>query len=254
MNVEDKIQKHLDEIEKKYEISIIHAIESGSRSWGFASPDSDYDVRFIYVHKKDWYIQVFPKKDQIEIPISDELDMVGWDVSKVLRLASKGNSVVHEWIHTPIEYRRNSEIAPYLREKLTEAFNPCASYHHYRSLAKNALNDLRNKEQIKLKWFFYLLRALLSALWIKQNNTMPSIEFDYLLNHLKLDDIIIKEVKELIYIKSNLVESEFYETSPSLIAFVENHYQELDGYFPRVSKAEKLDWNKILVEIVNKAG
>ncbi len=253
MNVEDKIQKHLDEIEKKYDISIIHAIESGSRSWGFASPDSDYDVRFIYVHKKDWYIQVFPKKDQIEIPISDELDIVGWDISKVLRLASKGNSVVHEWINTPIVYRSNDKITPFLREQMTQAFNPCASYHHYRSLAKNALNDLREKEHIKLKWFFYLLRALLSALWIKQNNTMPSIEFEYILNHLKLDDTVIKEIKELIYIKSKLVESEFYDISPSLVNFVEKHYQELEEYFPRIIKSDKLDWNKVLVEIVNRA-
>ena len=35
------------EIEKKYNVIVLYATESGSRAWGFASPDSDFDERFI---------------------------------------------------------------------------------------------------------------------------------------------------------------------------------------------------------------
>ena len=51
----DRIMKKLDEIEKTEEVRILLAVESGSRAWGFASTDSDYDVRFIYFRPEDEY-------------------------------------------------------------------------------------------------------------------------------------------------------------------------------------------------------
>ena len=53
--MEALIQEKLHEIEKRENCRILLAVESGSRAWGFASPDSDYDVRFIYVRDKESY-------------------------------------------------------------------------------------------------------------------------------------------------------------------------------------------------------
>ena len=82
------IQEKLLGIEKEKEVRILWAIESGSRSWGFDSPDSDFDVRFIYVHKPEWYLTILEKRDVIELPVSSTLDISGWDLRKALRLSS----------------------------------------------------------------------------------------------------------------------------------------------------------------------
>ena len=89
-----EVSQHLAEIEKEHQVTIIQAIESGSRAWGFPSPDSDYDVRFVYSHSKDWYLQLTEERDVIELPINDELDIAGWDVRKAFNLANKGNAVI----------------------------------------------------------------------------------------------------------------------------------------------------------------
>ena len=59
--MKDIILRELKKIEEQENVKIIMAIESGSRAWGFASPDSDYDVRFIYVRKEEDYLKLEKK-------------------------------------------------------------------------------------------------------------------------------------------------------------------------------------------------
>jgi len=87
--LKEKILNSLDQIEKEYKVKIILACESGSRAWGFPSKDSDYDVRFLYVNPRDWYLTISEKSYVIELPISDELDINGWDLKKALKLLRK---------------------------------------------------------------------------------------------------------------------------------------------------------------------
>jgi len=102
----NEVVEHIAKIEHEYNVVVLQAIESGSRAWGFPSPDSDYDVRFIYAHPKDWYLQLSEERDVIELPINDELDIAGWDLRKALNLANKGNAVVQEWMISPIVYKQ----------------------------------------------------------------------------------------------------------------------------------------------------
>ena len=83
----------LHAIETKNNVKIIFACEAGSRAWGFESPDSDYDIRFVYVRPKDWYfsINVENRRDVIELPILDDYDINGWDIRKALKLMRKSN-------------------------------------------------------------------------------------------------------------------------------------------------------------------
>lgn len=76
----ETILSKLDEIENRENVRILLAVESGSRAWGFASRDSDYDVRFIYVRPKEDYLRLEKTKDVIELPIEGELDINGWDL------------------------------------------------------------------------------------------------------------------------------------------------------------------------------
>ena len=105
--MKEEILRRLDQIEREDDVRIVYACESGSRAWGFESTDSDWDVRFIYVHPRDWYlsIDVGEKRDVIERPINDELDISGWDLRKALKLLRKSNPPLLEWLSSPIVYK-----------------------------------------------------------------------------------------------------------------------------------------------------
>ena len=252
MNIEEKVAAHLKEIEQQHEVTIIHAIESGSRSWGFPSPDSDYDVRFIYVHKKDWYLQVFPERDVIEVPINDELDIAGWDLKKAMYLAAKGNVVVHEWLNTPIVYQSNPLLYPELKSIINKSFNPQSAYHHYRSMATRAWLDVKEQKEVKLKRFFYFMRALLSAKWIIQNNSMPSVEFEYLLANTGFNSDRVGDIHELVKLKSTMMESERMVIDEGLTAYVGNLFEELSNEFPNTPESLDINWNESLAKFIRK--
>ena len=114
-SVRSDIEARISCIESEYKVRVLYACESGSRGWGFASPDSDYDVRFIYVHPLPWYVQVSPQRDVIELPISDLLDINGWDLRKALGLLKKGNATLIEWLDSPVVYRVDAEFLAAMR-------------------------------------------------------------------------------------------------------------------------------------------
>lgn len=193
-----EIQNLLQDLEKEKGITIIHAVESGSRAWGFPSKDSDYDVRIIYHHELEWYISPFDKKDHFEIPITDDLDIAGWDIRKTLDLLYKGNATVHEWFNSPIVYYSNPEKYPLLRDFSSREFNSSPALYHYISLAKKKFLD--DQTRFNAKAYLYGLRALLCALWIKNKSSAPPVLFeelttDYLGTHLLNDLNIVLEDK-----------------------------------------------------------
>ncbi len=101
-----KIKEQLRRIEDAENIKILLAVESGSRAWGFASPDSDYDVRFVYIRSLEDYLRLDATRDVIELPIDDVLDINGWDLQKTLRLLHKSNPTLFEWFSSPIVYKK----------------------------------------------------------------------------------------------------------------------------------------------------
>ena len=105
-----RVENALTQVELDRKVRVLFAVESGSCAWGFASRDSDYDVRFLYVHQRDWYLSVENRRDVIELPLSDELDVSGWELRKALRLLRKSNPPLLEWLKSPIVYRSNAEF------------------------------------------------------------------------------------------------------------------------------------------------
>lgn len=223
----NEVVEHLTKIEQEHDVVVLKAIESGSRAWGFPSPDSDYDVRFIYAHPKDWYLQLGEERDVIELPINDELDIAGWDLRKALTLANKGNAVVQEWMISPIVYQQSASYTN-LSALIESAFNPIATYHHYRSMAKKAYADIEQSEQKKLKRFFYFARATLSAKWIVEKQAMPSILFDDLVQELVLDQALIISIDLLVKQKAKESERSNLEVPIQVFEFVASMYQSLD--------------------------
>lgn len=200
------IIEKINELESANNVRILLACESGSRAWGFPSPDSDYDVRFIYVHPKEWYLSISEGPDFIDLPVNEVLDINGWDLRKALRLLVKSNAVLFEWMQSPILYKTDAMFHSGFRELARDCFSPIAVMHHYLSMAKNKYNECLSEEDVKLKRYLYCLRATLSARWIAKYRSIPPMELAPLLNDT--GDASFKEkVNELVVLKACQAES-----------------------------------------------
>jgi uncharacterized protein len=178
----DEIGSALSSIETACNVRILLAVESGSRAWGFASPDSDFDVRFIYVHEPAWYMSVFEQRDVIEQMLPGDLDVSGWELRKSLRLLTKCNLALNEWIGSPLVYREAPGFRDEFQRVIPAFFNPIAATHHYNSMARQALSELEPNGQITIKKYLYATRAMLACRWIVKHASQPPTEFRHLVD------------------------------------------------------------------------
>ncbi len=221
--MDEKIKKYLAELEKEKGIQILLACETGSRAWGFPSPDSDFDVRVIYKHDKNWYLSLTEEKDTIEYFLeNNEIDISGWDLRKSLRLLAKSNPPMLERIQSPIIYKVDKEFLTGINSAAQTAYSRIATIHHYLGLAKKAFEDVVNLEEYKLKKFFYALRSSVACLWILEKEEIPPIEFEKLLNGLDLPANLKIRIGELIGIKSTISETYLHKGENVLIEFMKN--------------------------------
>lgn len=204
--MQTRIRHQLNRIEEEENVRILYACESGSRAWGFPSQDSDYDVRFLYVHEPEWYLSVFDRRDVIERPIDDLLDISGWDLRKALRLFRKSNPPLLEWLQSPIVYRERSETAQAIRTLAGPAFSPKACTFHYLHMARGNYRDYLQGDTVKSKKYFYVLRPLLACAWIERFGGMPPMAFDTLKEELLPPGELRTAVDELLERKKSGVE------------------------------------------------
>lgn len=173
---------------REHQVRIVLAVESGSRAWGFHSPNSDYDVRFLYVREPAWYqaVDLEERRDVIEYPIVDDIDLNGWDLRKALRLFWKSNPAFLEWIQSPINYIEQGGFAAGARALIDQVYSVERGIYHYRSMAKTNYRAYLRAELVPLKKYFYVLRPLLAVRWLERYASAAPIEFGKLL-HL-IDD------------------------------------------------------------------
>lgn len=223
-----EILNKLNEIEKKEHVKIIYAIESGSRAWGFESVDSDYDVRFIYVRKKEDYLCLDDRSDVIELPIDEVFDISGWDIKKALKLLYKSNPSLLEWFASPIIYKETKEVS-YIREVIPFYFSQKKLYCHYKKMAKTHLKYM-NKEMIPVKKYLYIVRCILSSQYILHNKKQPPIEIEKLIEY-ELPDELREDLNQLLMIKKNSDEKQYVDHISSLDEFIINNLEEKDMPF-----------------------
>ena len=162
-DVRREIENRLAAVEAAEDVRVLMAVESGSRAWGFPSPDSDYDIRFIYVRPRDWYLSLAPGRDVIERPIVDEIDLNGWDVRKAFGLLLKSNAVVSEWIESPIRYRLDDPFVAKFAALADAMLDARALGHHYARLGRTAADRwLDDDGDVPVKKYFYALRPALA--------------------------------------------------------------------------------------------
>ena len=244
-----KILEKLKEIEEKRGIEILLAVESGSRSWGFASPDSDYDIRFIYRHEKDWYLSPWDKDETIEFMTEDDLDGSGWDLRKTFHLLLKSNAALLSWFYSPIVYVKNEKFYDLFKSLADECFSPVAVSYHYLSMSKKYLEACRGNE-VKLKSYFYLLRTALTGKWILEKGTVPPVLFSELL--VLVDDSTRKKIENLVALKATKGESYHHPNDHELFGFLESMIKDTDEKAEGLKggNADKSKMEKVFREIV----
>lgn len=203
----DEILDNLSKIEADNEVKILYACESGSRAWGFASPDSDFDVRFIYIHKKDYYLSIDDKKDVIELPVNEILDVSGWDIRKALKLFRKSNPPLMEWLQSPIIYKKSDLFFEEITALAPHYYIPRNGFNHYLNMTLNAFEGSLQSSQVKLKKYFYALRPILACKWSIDKGELPPMEFSKL-REIVDDKTIQQEFDVLLERKSKATEKE----------------------------------------------
>lgn len=179
--MESIIQENLSEIEVAKNVKIIMAVESGSRAWGFASPDSDYDVRFVYVRELPEYLRLNKTRDVIEWQLDDVMDINGWDLKKALQLTHDSNPSIFEWLASPIVYKDSDQFKE-LKELSRNYYSPKKNLYHYWHMASNNYRSYLQGEKVKLKKYFYVIRPLLAAKWVSDRKTQPPMLFSELMD------------------------------------------------------------------------
>lgn len=231
----NEIIKEINRLEQEHEIKILYAVESGSRAWGFASTDSDWDVRFIYIHRPEWYLQIDDQKDNIEQILPNDIDLSGWEIKKALRLFRKSNPPLLEWLRSPIIYSENYNTAAQLRQLSDQYFNPVSCLHHYLHMAEGNYRTYLKDDLVRVKKYFYVLRPILACQWIEERRSMAPMEFQILVDELVKDNKLNKTINLLMDRK---MKGEELNEEPK-IDILNDYLAEKIDYFTNYLKTEK---------------
>lgn len=248
-DIRKEILDNLNKIEKQYNVKILLAAESGSRAWGFASPDSDYDVRFIYMHEPEDYLRIDPYKDVIEWQLDEVLDINGWDLKKTLKAFAKGNPNVLEWAYSPVVYRKTDEF-DLLKKTADHYFSEKTALCHYYGTAKSTYQGYLRGEQVRYKKYFYALRPLLCCRWIERYHEIPPVEFKKLLQLFDgteedLNGDLLDAVMDLLRKKADTEEKDLNLQMPVIIDFIRRECERQK----QISDAAPDDHNKDYTEM-----
>lgn len=236
-------------------VRVLMAVESGSRAWGFPSPDSDYDIRFLYARSRDWYLQLQPGRDVIERQIVDEIDLNGWDVRKAINLLLKSNAVISEWIESPIRYQPDHPIVEKLRILADDVLDPRALAHHYASIGRHAADRwLDGDEAVPVKKYFYALRPALAIRCLRHDPAQrPPMNLQALIAASDVPEALARDIAELVAAKARTNERSNGARMPAIDALIEaelarasdvpGRSQPDDGHRARA--------NQLFLEIVN---
>jgi predicted nucleotidyltransferase len=241
--MQTRIQQELSDIERQEHVRVLHAVESGSRAWGFASPDSDYDVRFIYVRDIRHYLKLERTRDVIEWQLDDVLDINGWDLQKALRLLHSSNPTLFEWASSPIVYKTTDEWA-FLQREINGYFLAKAGLYHYLSTATGNYREYLKGENVKLKKYFYVIRPILACKWILSKNCPPPMLFSELMDAM-LEPEMRPLVEELLTFKSAMPEIGEGKRIDALNDYIDVSLVRLKAEIATLPSDDKAGWERL---------
>ncbi len=253
-DVRREIERRLSAIEAEEGVRMLMAVESGSRAWGFPSPDSDYDIRFIYVRPRDWYLSLSPGRDVIERPIVDEIDLNGWDIRKAFGLLLKSNAVVSEWIESPIRYRPDDPFVARFAALADAMLDARALAHHYARLGRTAADRwLDDGGDVPVKKYFYALRPALAIRVLRLHpDRRPPMNLQALVALADLTDEAGAAINDLVAAKARTNERSNGTRVPLLDALIAD---ELGRAAELAVRTPSPQWaaraNDLFLELVN---
>jgi predicted nucleotidyltransferase len=217
------IDARLATAERDEHVHIPIAIESGSRAWGFPSPDSDYDCRFLFVRRHDDYRSLWRPRDVIETPLDPIYDVNGWDLGKLIKLMVKGNAVAIEWLMSPIRYRFDQGVADRLLDLARAVTDRAAIRRHYYSLAKTQWLRLDRGGDVPLKKIFYALRPVAAVAWLDRHpgDVVAPMAFQSLLDGADLSPACRAEIAAMLERKLASAELGRGSIPPAIAALVD---------------------------------
>ncbi|AKJ27285.1 DNA polymerase beta superfamily protein [Caldimonas brevitalea] len=249
--VRQEILRKLQAVEAEHDVRVLYACESGSRGWGFASPDSDYDVRFVFVRPVQEYLRVAPVRDVIEEAPGPVFDVNGWDVRKALQLLAKGNATLVEWLSSPVVYRQDDRFVQRLRDVAAAVYQPVRSFHHYFAMGRGNYREYLQGDQVRAKKYLYVLRPLLAAQWVLERpEAAPPMAFELLVRELVTERAVLQDIEELLAVKRRSGEQEWLPARPGLNAYLEGLMGRLAEAPPTIGAPDMSRLDELLAETV----
>ncbi len=248
-DVRKEIIEKLKEIEEREQVKVLFAVESGSRCWGVASPDSDFDVRFVYVRKKNEYLKLEDGSDVIEWQLDEVLDINGWDLDKTLKQFHKGNATLFEWANSSVVYKVTDEWKA-IYEPCKEYFSKKVAIHHYCGTAKSTFLKFLQEDMVKYKKYVYALRPLLACKYIEEKKQIPPVKFEELLQQ-ELEPIVRSAIEEILKVKARTDEKELNPAIPVIQQFIEEQIAYYEMMAAKMQDDRNSDWetlNRVFLE------
>lgn len=240
------IVNELEKLEAANNCKIIFACESGSRAWGFAAPDSDYDVRFIYVNPWSWYLRLEEHTDVInKVLPQSHVDLSGWDLQKTLRLFASCNPGLNEWLNTPSTYFKDENFWQQLKNLIPDYFNPKKAAFHYHSLAKKIIIEHSQTTSISIKKLFYIFRSLLACRWIIDKRSMPPTAFQEIMQVLQLPSELQEFIDALLAEKRQSNEQHIVQIPNTIFTWIHEELAILEKEANGLPAATAVKWSPL---------
>lgn len=203
-----EILARLDQVEAEEGVAVLFAVESGSRAWGFASTDSDWDIRFVSAWPVEGYVTIRERRDVIERPIDERgIDLSGWDLRKALGLLLASNPALLEWLNSPITYRDDGRFRPNAKALFEQYASRRALAHHYRSIARTHWDrSLAGDGPVKLKRYFYVVRSAAALDWVVSGRDLPPMNLHELVAGSDLPAEARADLDDLLALKTTQTE------------------------------------------------
>lgn len=240
------IMLRLRQTECEHNVHILFAVESGSRAWGFASPDSDWDVRFVYVHKPEWYFQIAERKDTIEKMYPDGIDLSGWELGKALRLFKRSNPSLFEWLESPVVYSEDKAFMAKIRKLESRYFNADKAMFHYNHTYKKHYDSYMEDYGLPLKRFMYYLRGVLVCKWLEQHKSVPPVLFEELVNATVDNGTIKEQIARLLELKRQSKEHNMMPVDEQLFGWAHEQAEHYDSLVKKLRVENKTNTDEAL--------
>lgn len=253
--IRKEIAQKLAEIEERENVKILYAAESGSRAWGVESPDSDYDVRFVYVREKEDYLRLVPVRDTLEWQLDEVLDINGWDLKKALVQFHKGNATLFEWANSPAVYK-TTEMWTAVYGRCRPYFSEKASLYHYYGTADSTCRQYLQEERVRYKKYIYALRPLLACRYIEHRHAVPPVRFEELLEQGP-ESGLTGEIRDMLAVKAVSDEGVLHPQIPAIRKFIEEEilrYGEMLKTMPDDRRPEWEPLDRVFLETLESGG